>query len=66
MLNSKITFVVISSIARNLLDSSTYAIMFYLLIVVDIFCCYLRIQEISRFTQNDKLRAVFSNLTLSS
>jgi len=28
MLNSKITFVVISSVARNLLDSSTYVNMF--------------------------------------
>ncbi len=28
MLNSKMDFVVISSVARNLLDSSTYAILF--------------------------------------
>jgi len=45
---------VISSEARNLLYSSTYDILFHThKLLSTIFCCYLRIQEISRFARND-------------
>jgi len=59
MLNSILTLAVISSVARNLLDSSTYAIHFLRAIYQMLtLCWYLRIQEISRYARNDNLMAV--------
>jgi len=70
MFNLKLTHAVISSVARKLLESSTYVILFFTCHLPEAtFCCYLMIQEISRYARNDNLRTFcnfIANLKLSS
>ncbi len=66
MLNSKLIVAVILSVAKNLLDSSIYAILWhtYDLPIVAFRRC-LRIQEISRYARNDNINQITHKITTS-